>query len=389
MRVVRDRVIVAVEAHVGLLARRDRPDVVALEAVRRQRQQPCALVDESVAHRAARQIAGHRPGVRDPIGPVGELAIEVLDGGEPPRREEAVAQVLDRALDLALLVTAVRGARHRREVVVAGALEDLRVKRMCSPTRSTTTLFKLSYRMRRRPRRGFRTRGMAEQERLECLVERAPREHRTRPRKHEDEARQRARRGADLDLAEVVPVDLGLLAGQGRQLEERLGMGGRPHRADVSAHRRVSAHVPARTDHLENARRAQLGVPIEDLADERLERIEQRRPELALGAHEAVALDGARRCHGAPPARSRWCRPSSARRRTAAGCGRTARRRSSRHPRDHQLRELGHVTQAQAIAPASSPAGNEPDVVERRALPEQQRIDPGTRVEQGRLGVRT
>ena len=37
----------------------------------------------------------------------------------------------------------------------------------------------------------------------------------------------------------------------------------------------------------------QLGMLVERLVDERLERVEQRRPELALRAHEPVALDGA------------------------------------------------------------------------------------------------
>ncbi|HEY0252369.1 MAG TPA: hypothetical protein VGC41_12630, partial [Kofleriaceae bacterium] len=39
---------------------------------------------------------------------------------------------------------------------------------------------------------------------------------RTRPGQHHHEARQRASRVADLDLAEVAPVDLGLLTGHRR-----------------------------------------------------------------------------------------------------------------------------------------------------------------------------
>ena len=74
---------------------------------------------------------------------------------------------------------------------------------------------------------------------------REAREHRARPRQHQHEARQRARRGADLELAEVSPVNLGLLAGQGRQLEEHLGLRRGVNRTDVPAHRRVAVEVAA------------------------------------------------------------------------------------------------------------------------------------------------
>jgi hypothetical protein len=42
--------------------------------------------------------------LREARDPVVELAVEIVDGGGLARRKEAVAQVLDRALDLALLV---------------------------------------------------------------------------------------------------------------------------------------------------------------------------------------------------------------------------------------------------------------------------------------------
>ena len=56
---------------------------------------------------------------------------------------------------------------------------------------------------------------MAAQETLERLVEGKPRVGRARPGQHEHEAREQPGRGADADLAEVAPIDLGLLAGQG------------------------------------------------------------------------------------------------------------------------------------------------------------------------------
>jgi hypothetical protein len=74
--------------------------------MRRQRRQPRALVDERVGDETAVRIDGHGACVRDAFDPVGELRVEVVDRGEPARREERVAQVLDGALDLALLVAA-------------------------------------------------------------------------------------------------------------------------------------------------------------------------------------------------------------------------------------------------------------------------------------------
>ena len=64
-------------------------------------------------------------GVGDPLG---ELGIEVVDGGEAARGEERVAEVLDHPLDAAFLVAAGDGARLRGEVVVAGKLEQARVE---------------------------------------------------------------------------------------------------------------------------------------------------------------------------------------------------------------------------------------------------------------------
>ena len=193
----------------------------------------------------------------DALDPVGELLVEVVDGGEPARGEEAVAQVLDRALHLALLVAAVRRARHRREVIVPGALEDLRVEAdVLADAFDDDALEVVVEDPPRHAAEPLECQGVAAQERLEGLVEREARVHRARPRQHQHEARQRPRRGADLDLAEVAPVHLRLLARQRGQPEERLGARRRSHRAYVPLHRVVAAQVAAGPDHLEDARRA-------------------------------------------------------------------------------------------------------------------------------------
>ncbi len=131
---------------------------------------------------------------------------------------------------------------------------------------------------------------VAAHETLERLVEREPRVDRTRPRQHHHEARQRALRRVDLDLAEVSPIDLRLLAGQGREPQERLGPC-RAHAAHVAPELHDRARVAAGADHLEQPRRAEPRIVVEDLADESLVRIEHRRADLRPGANEAVGLD--------------------------------------------------------------------------------------------------
>ncbi len=97
----------------GCLAGGDRLHQIGREAVRGQRQQTLAFLDERVADQAPVRILGHRAGVRDASRPLDELGVQILDGGEPARGEERVPEVLDRALDLALPVAAVRRARER------------------------------------------------------------------------------------------------------------------------------------------------------------------------------------------------------------------------------------------------------------------------------------
>src|SRR5690606_15891266 len=132
---------------------------------------------------------------------------------------------------------------------------------------------------------------MAAQERLERRVEHEPRVHRARPRQHEQEAPQGSLGGADLDLAEVAPVDLRLFARQRREAEERFDSR-RPHAAHVAAKLRDRALIPTGAEHLVDAGRAQPRVVVEDLADQSLVRVEHRRTDQGPGADEPVGLDG-------------------------------------------------------------------------------------------------
>jgi len=65
-----------------------------------------------------------RPPTGDGIEPSEQLAVEVLEVAEAPAHEEAVAQVAERAFELALALGAVGSADARREAVPAGEVEQ-------------------------------------------------------------------------------------------------------------------------------------------------------------------------------------------------------------------------------------------------------------------------
>ena len=106
--VMRDRIVVEVEADVGRLAGADGAHHVALEAVLGERQEARALLVEGDVDEAPVGIAGDRALVRGRLDPIAELAIEIFDGREAPRLEEGVAEVLDGALHFPLFVAARR-----------------------------------------------------------------------------------------------------------------------------------------------------------------------------------------------------------------------------------------------------------------------------------------
>ena len=68
------------------------------------------------------------PAVGDVVAPAEELGVDIVEVAEGACGEEGVAQVLDLALDLPLLVSASRGAGVGREVIVAGELEQAGMK---------------------------------------------------------------------------------------------------------------------------------------------------------------------------------------------------------------------------------------------------------------------
>ena len=121
-------IVVAVEAEVRRLPRDPRAHELAGEGVIRERQQAGAFLVQGIRDAPAGGITGHRPLMGRVGDPLRELRVEILDRREAPGREEGVAQVLDHALHAAFLITPGHGAGLRREVVVAGELEQPRVE---------------------------------------------------------------------------------------------------------------------------------------------------------------------------------------------------------------------------------------------------------------------
>ena len=125
---VRNRVAIAIEAHVRRLAGDDRC------ASRRSRRDARAAARAAAAPAAKTcgdgliALLGMRALMRDVVAPAPKLRVQIVDIGKRPRGKERIAQVVDLALDLALLIGPARRARPRREMIVPGELEQARMK---------------------------------------------------------------------------------------------------------------------------------------------------------------------------------------------------------------------------------------------------------------------
>ena len=132
---------------------------------------------------------------------------------------------------------------------------------------------------------------VAAQEALGGLVEIEAGEERARPRQDHEKAGQCAPGMSDHDGAEAGPVDLCLLAGQDRQSQERLVLGGTGPR-DEATDGKDRALVAAIAKHLVQPRRTQMGMLLEGDEDEVAVRVEHLRANAELGREERPALDG-------------------------------------------------------------------------------------------------
>ena len=212
---VRNRVAVAVEAHVGRLAGDDGAHHVGLEGMRGQRQEPRLLLGQHVGDGPI-ALLGMGTLMRDLVAPAPKLRVQIVDIDKRARRKEGVAQVLDLALDLPLLIGAARRARPRRKVIVPGELEQPRVKpnRGAGALEDGTAQVVVDQGPRdARPR--LEGLDMAAQKTLERLIDREEREDGARVREHHHKAGQRPHAAADADRAKRAPIDLRLFGSQG------------------------------------------------------------------------------------------------------------------------------------------------------------------------------
>ena len=97
------------EAHVGGLAGAHRAEQLGLKRVRRQREEAGPFLGPEVGDRTV-ALFGVAPLVGDLVPPPAKLGVEVVEVAQRPGGKEGVAEVLDLALDLPLLVPARRRA---------------------------------------------------------------------------------------------------------------------------------------------------------------------------------------------------------------------------------------------------------------------------------------
>ncbi len=284
----RDRVVVAIETQVRRLAAGLGFDPLALEGVLGQRKQPRTLLLERLRH-ALLGIAGARPRM-GPLGPPAqELGVEILDVAERPCGKEAIAEEADLALDASLLVAPRHVARPRQEVVVAGELEQSGME--LDGTALACQNGGLEVVVEKRPggsAKGGEGFDVTPQEALHRLVEREEDVEGTRPAEHHDEGGERALCTAYLDVPEVTPIDLCLLAGKGPEPEVGFG-----RRAGTQASHEPpclldGAPIAPGNDHLVDARGAKPGVVLERGADELGVGVE------GAGAHDRAVVEACR-----------------------------------------------------------------------------------------------
>src|SRR5262249_21498484 len=248
-----------------------------------------------VGDAAAGGIAGHGPlmgGLGDPLR---ELRVEILERGEAARGEERVAEVLNQPFGGALFIAPSHGAGLWGEVVVPRELEQAGVEANVFAIALEDDAFQVV--VEEGPRdaaEGGEGLDMAPEKALESLVEGEASVDGAGPGEHEDEAGEDAPGVADLDRAEVAPVDLALLADQRLQAE----VGLRPRRgadeADVAPDLHGGAGVAAVAQHGPQARGAQARVLRQGRGDEGLVGIQGAGPNLGAGVAGVLAVERAR-----------------------------------------------------------------------------------------------
>ena len=173
----------------------------------------------------------------------------MLDVPELPGGEETRPNVPDRSLNTPLLVPSSRCRELRLEAVVRRNLEQGRVEHNgVAFSLDAGALEVVVDDLPRHPAEERQSVHVSAQEAgtLHVVKELQPRHPRPAQRHHEGV--QRAAGSSDVDMPEVPPVDLGLLASEHVQTGKRLGLGPRPHRGDESTKVRLAALISAIAD---------------------------------------------------------------------------------------------------------------------------------------------
>ena len=159
-------------------------------------------------------ISGGRALVSYGFSPEEGLAVEVSEIGEVTGVEEGVAHVLDSSFDSSLLIAASRAARSRLKVIMSAEFEQARVEvNSVSIALEDHRLKIIEKDSSWDPAPVSESMDMAEKEVLQGLVEEELEVESSRVGKSENKGGETPRGFSYLDLAEVCPVCLCLLAG--------------------------------------------------------------------------------------------------------------------------------------------------------------------------------
>ncbi len=287
---VRDRVVVLVEAHIGRLPDRDLAPLVHHRQVRRGRAEERTLPLERLADRDRRVF---RPGPHHRVlpAPLVRLRVQVVHVAPVAGHEEPGPRVADRTLDPRLLVRPRR--RHGARFVAprGRVLEEHGVEpdRLAEPLDHDGLRVVVQHDLgAAAPRREGRL--VAAEEVLDALAEEEPHEDRARIREHDHEREELTDGPPDLDVAEVGPVGLCLLAGEGLEAEEGLDGPFRPEVHDDVTEVLRRAHVAALAAHGEEAARRELRVAPPRLLYEPEEGVDAARPRGRVQERDARLL---------------------------------------------------------------------------------------------------
>ena len=284
---VRNRVIVCIESRVGGLSHLDLDALFAGEGIVGQCEQMGALLGEDVGDGALAVLGAGTFGGAG-LAPLVGLVIEVVDIVEASGVEEAFADKSDQSLHPALLISSRGRDGARLEAIVSGELKQrgMEADGVGAAFEHNAFHVVVEHDFGPTPERSERF-DVAADEVGERGVEVEAHERITRVAEHQHERHQRALCTADGELAEVGPVDLRLLTGQGAKAKIRLTRATRTELRDAVAEVVGSAGVASRLDHVEQPCGGQRGEALKRFGDELHIRVKLRGASRTL----ALALD--------------------------------------------------------------------------------------------------